>query len=276
LLTKLKIATTVLFVMAALGAGVATRTRDGQSQAGEPATAQRTTVLTGKKGLETPRRQSDKEAIQGLWKVVAWEADGWREPPEFSGVRITGDQIIIKSLKDKGGIDAITYRLDETQKPKHIDFVVSPGETKERVVPAGIYHLDHDRLVLCFYIGDKTRSRPTKFETHPGGELWLMVLRREKPIVSPEGGEKATGKEDPPQGERNAPVPTLAKESDPGKNPFLGLQGRVVKSPRTDEWEVELKIPKEHLGQVLSAFDRSRPRAGIYLLVEVLLPSSPT
>jgi RNA polymerase sigma factor (sigma-70 family) len=278
LLSKLKVATTVVLVMAVLGAGVATRARDGQSRAGEAATAQHKPSPKGKHVPESPKNQSDQEAIQGVWKIVAWEVNGWREPvADYAGVRITADTVFIKEK----GIDKLTeytYTLDPTHKPKRIDwvgteeFLKSEGglpreiETR-RFTLQGIYHLDGDNLTLCFHRADEKRNRPTKFETQPGNGGWLLVLQREQPLVTPEGGKRVAPKV-PPQHEGPA------TKGEPGKNAYLDLQGKVVKNQSTDGWEVELKIPKEHLGKVLSAFDPARPRPGIYVLV--LLPSSPT
>jgi RNA polymerase sigma factor (sigma-70 family) len=183
--TKLKIATAVLFLILVFGAGVVLQTRDRQSQAAEPAPRPKETVPLGN------RAQSDHEAIQGRWKVVAWEVDGWKESTaNLIGVKITGGRIFIKFKEDKGGVSEIPYRLDEAHRPKHIDWVEASGENKGKVVPAGIYHLEGDTLVLCFGAGNKVRQRPTKFETQPKDDSWLMVLQREDdiPIVSPDGG----------------------------------------------------------------------------------------
>jgi RNA polymerase sigma factor (sigma-70 family) len=179
LVSKLKIGTAVLFMMAALAAGVTIRTLDGQTQASDPATAQRATAATGEKTAGVPKPTSDQEAMQGRWKVVAWEANGWSEQNGYiQSVKITGDKMLLR-CKD-GVVDETLFRLDDSQKPKHIDWV--GNKKKGTVSSVGIYHVDGDRLVLCILNGEKKRGRPPRFETEPGDGLWLMVLEREKPI----------------------------------------------------------------------------------------------
>jgi RNA polymerase sigma factor (sigma-70 family) len=182
LLTKLKIATAILLVTATLVAGVATWMLDGQTQAGEPATGQNTTAPASREIPETAEPKNDRVAIQGRWKVVAVEIDGWNEPAVGAvAARITADRFV---LKYKDSLDEFTYKLDQTHKPKHIDC------EKEATGMKGIYHLDGDRLVLCF--GAEKAKRPTEFKTEPKSNLYLLVLQRDKPVVPPERSAKGS------------------------------------------------------------------------------------
>lgn len=192
LLSKLRIVTAILCVIALLGAGAALQTRDGQTQAGEPDAAQQAAALTGQKVPETPKPQSDKEAIQGRWKLVALEFNGWPEEPTedmFVGVKFADDKISFKVKH--GDIQEFSFTLDKTHKPKHLDLRDPSGKNKE-VLPC-IYHLDGDILVLCMtYDYSKIRKRPKEFKTEPGDKLWLMVFQREKLFVLPQGGGKVS------------------------------------------------------------------------------------
>jgi hypothetical protein len=56
--------------------------------------------------------------------------------------------------------------------------------------------------------------------------------------------------------------------------PLIRVGAVDLKKPKLSEWEIELKIPQKHVGQVLAAFDRSEP--GAELDVDLLLISQPT
>lgn len=143
-------------------------------------------IHCGIKGkAENRPARSDQEAMQGRWKVVGWETNGWSEPDGYyTAARISGDKIFFRLGKNReGDVQGYSFRLNEAQTPKQIDWVGTEGAIKGTVAPAGIYHLDGDRLVLCLLNASKERSRPTQFETEPGDGLWLIVLQREQPIV---------------------------------------------------------------------------------------------
>jgi hypothetical protein len=56
--------------------------------------------------------------------------------------------------------------------------------------------------------------------------------------------------------------------------PLLRIGATDVRSPKLGDWEIELKIPQKHAGQVLAAFDRMPP--GSELDVDLLLMMAPT
>jgi uncharacterized protein (TIGR03067 family) len=166
---------------------VAARRSQGQTQAAGTARAQNTAAPSSQNILEEAPRKTDKEAIQGRWTVVALEVDGWNEAAdEIRGVRITADRFFYKLKGDS--VEGSTYRLDQTQRPKHIDLAALPGEPRPLDVK-GIYFLDGDRLVLCFDM--QNGKRPLDFKTEPKSGMWLLVLQRDKRFVPPERG--ATG-----------------------------------------------------------------------------------
>jgi RNA polymerase sigma factor (sigma-70 family) len=194
LLSKLKIATVMILLAGVIAVG-------GGLLSYQPAGAQQGPAAKTGRGIkgkaENRPARSDQEAMQGRWKVVGWEVNGWSEPNGYyTAARIIGDKIFFRIGKDRvGDVQGYSFRLNEDQTPKQIDWVGTEGAIKGMVGPAGIYHLDGDRLVLCLLTPSKERSRPTQFETEPDDGLWLIVLQREQPIVplvSP-----ATGKQPP-------------------------------------------------------------------------------
>ena len=100
-----------------------------------------------------------------------------------------GKKLSEKELKDKdfktvfdgdsvtitvqGQSKELTYKLDPSQKPKHID-LVTPKEEVNR----GIYLLDGDTLKLC--ATDKPgEDRPTEFKSKEGSSVGLIVFKKQ-------------------------------------------------------------------------------------------------
>src|SRR5581483_6357849 len=73
---------------------------------------------------ERQRPKSDQEAIQGQWKVIDAEIGGWREPKvPIQGVKFVGDKLLFRDAS--GAIDELFFTLDETKKPKQIDWTAN-------------------------------------------------------------------------------------------------------------------------------------------------------
>jgi uncharacterized protein (TIGR03067 family) len=127
--------------------------------------------------------KGDLEKLQGLWNITALETDGNKLPVTmFSGAQmaIKGDQF--ESL----GMGAV-YRgkivLDEAEKPKHFDIVITEGHAKG-MTNHGIYEFKGDSWRLCL---DTTgKDRPKTFATRPLSGCALETLKR-----APEGSKLA-------------------------------------------------------------------------------------
>jgi uncharacterized protein (TIGR03067 family) len=82
----------------------------------------------------------------------------------------TADKVTIpaKDITQK----EVTYKLDPSQKPKHIDFLMP-----EDRIAKGIYLLDGDTLTVC--VSEKEDDeRPKEFESKEGSSIVLMKLKR--------------------------------------------------------------------------------------------------
>ncbi len=117
---------------------------------------------------------TDKDKLQGTWKVVSLEQGGKKLPEEqlkqislrlvFAGDRVT--------FKVPGQDQEGSYKIDSAQKPKHLDILLN-NEKGE-----GVYLLDGDTLTIC--AGKPGDPRPKEFVSKQGTEIGIMVLKREK------------------------------------------------------------------------------------------------
>ncbi len=127
---------------------------------------------------EDKAKKSDKETIQGEWKVDSAKANG-QEPQGAEGDQIKGATWTISADKITvtfNGEDRVsTYTVDPTAKPKAID-VMSEKEGTFK----GIYKLEGDTLTICASIQRGDNERPTAFESKEGSFTMLMVLKRVK------------------------------------------------------------------------------------------------
>jgi uncharacterized protein (TIGR03067 family) len=122
--------------------------------------------------------RSDKELLQGTWKVVKkvknGEAEDAKENPmtiKFSGD--TASATVGNETKGEG-----TFTIDESKKPKWITLAGTSGPNAGREFNA-IYELDGDTLKLAYGTGDNNKTRPKDFS---GKEREAMeVLERQKP-----------------------------------------------------------------------------------------------
>jgi uncharacterized protein (TIGR03067 family) len=130
---------------------------------------------SGQTMIVLKREKKDAKKIQGTWAVVSWQEDGNKalliEEPKLT---IKGDTITFEIGKEK---EKFTIELDETKKPKAIDFV--RGKDGKELAP-GIYELDEDNLKICYLDKGKDKKRPTEFTSESGSKTTLIVLKREK------------------------------------------------------------------------------------------------
>jgi uncharacterized protein (TIGR03067 family) len=118
--------------------------------------------------------KSDKERIQGAWRLVSMEKRGKKAPEkEFASMKLyfVGGEVFFLGDEDGG---RGTYRLNAKNQPSEIDFTPQPKDKEMN----GIYRLETDKLFLCFPERD-TGKRPMSFKPDDGDHV-LMVLERLK------------------------------------------------------------------------------------------------
>ena len=72
-------------------------------------------------------------------------------------------------------VDEGTYKIDDSESPKTITFVVTKGPNKGKTIQ-GIYELDKASLRICCDMSGK--ARPTKFESKPDTQSFLASYHR--------------------------------------------------------------------------------------------------
>jgi uncharacterized protein (TIGR03067 family) len=117
----------------------------------------------------------DRDTLEGAWKVVSCEADGWKMPPDA----FAGSSIVIKGTRftsfGMGAPYEGTIELDETKQPKAFDLLITGGHAAG-TRNLGIYKVDGDTWTICLAPGGK--RRPRTFTTRAGTGLALETLER--------------------------------------------------------------------------------------------------
>jgi uncharacterized protein (TIGR03067 family) len=126
--------------------------------------------------VDEPAKKDDKDPLQGAWRVAATEFDGRSVSPDTLKER----QIVFAGDKFKVVVSGdtkrtLTFTLDTSKTPKHIDIINS--EKQETAM--GIFALEKDELRLCY--GEPGDKRPTEFDSPAGKRIFLLTLKREKP-----------------------------------------------------------------------------------------------
>jgi uncharacterized protein (TIGR03067 family) len=129
--------------------------------------------------------KKEKEKLQGTWVVESAEVDG-NTIDDLKGVKMVfaGDKVTWRM----DGIDReVTYSIDPTKSPKHIDFTFEGKCVK--TVGKDVYQLEGDTLKVCNravsatfdkdgkLIEEKVAERPEKLDSKDG---ILLILKRHK------------------------------------------------------------------------------------------------
>jgi uncharacterized protein (TIGR03067 family) len=116
---------------------------------------------------------SDREKMQGKWKIVRCEFSG-RDDPQPVGVEdtITGE----KWLRPGRRTGEYRLKLDPSKDPKQVE--LSADRLGDETLK-GIYLLEGDKLTIC-YAYDPSSPRPTGFKTDDDSRVYLYVLERVK------------------------------------------------------------------------------------------------
>jgi RNA polymerase sigma-70 factor (ECF subfamily) len=160
--TKLKIAAALVVAIGVVcGGGLVLR---HQALADKPA------------GKEADKK-TDKEKLQGRWKLVSGEMGGKAADDLKEGTFVfKGDKVVTE--KPDGMTHSSDYTIDPTKKPKTIDVTPREGPEgeKDKTFP-GIYELDGDTLKICANGPDM--ERPTEFKSKEGTQIMLLTFKRE-------------------------------------------------------------------------------------------------
>jgi RNA polymerase sigma factor (sigma-70 family) len=200
LLTKLKIATVFILVVACVGVGggLAFQTQaaaDGRFTVEKAKPNEGVSdgnrvvrvvqggqqVADAGKGDKQPEK-SDAEKLRGTWVAISGEVGG-KQVPEAA---VKGFKMVFGdgkfTLETDGKSTEGTFKLNPAAKPKAIDTTVD-GKTA-----LAIYSLDGDKLKLCS--DEDGTNRPTEFATKASVRHVLLIFKREKPAAPDKGTVK--------------------------------------------------------------------------------------
>jgi uncharacterized protein (TIGR03067 family) len=122
-----------------------------------------------------PKEPKAAKALNGWWKPDSAVMAGKDLPREELKPRYLALSNGKYMLNQGDQVDEGTYKIDESENPKTISFVVTKGDTKGKTM-LGIYELDKGSLRICFDVSGKTR--PTKFESKPDTQSFLASYHR--------------------------------------------------------------------------------------------------
>ena len=131
-------------------------------------------------GAQNPAADQELKQLQGIWKVVAAEANGQKVPAEDLGRY----QLLIEPSGHMTAFrdGAITLQgsltLDPSRTPKTLDVTFTKGQQSGKTAQ-GIYELKDGALKVCR--ANPGQSRPAEFASPPGSGLTLIVYERAKP-----------------------------------------------------------------------------------------------
>jgi len=118
---------------------------------------------------------SDKEQLQGTWKIVHRQKNGQpEETGQGAAMKFTGDTI---TQSTDGNASEGTFTLDPTTNPKQITMTGATGEHAGAVFNA-IYELKGDALKIAYSTAQNAKARPKDFACGEGEGL--LVLERMK------------------------------------------------------------------------------------------------
>jgi uncharacterized protein (TIGR03067 family) len=130
-----------------------------------------------------PKQDKDKDPageLEGGWKMVLLFQNGEEVPSDLA----SNDELLVadNEYRTKLGatVEASTFKIDATKKPKAIDFTYTSGFSKGKTIK-GIYKIDGDDLTICRGLGPES-ERPDEFAAPTGSELMLVVWKRSKTV----------------------------------------------------------------------------------------------
>ena len=120
--------------------------------------------------------KTDKEKLQGTWKLVSLEADGEQGPAHIvAKLKLVFENDTLTFTPGEPGFTNYTFRVDPTTAPPSFDMTHADGTDKDKTMK-GLYSLEGDSLKICF---GKANERPKEM-TSKSGQM-MYVLKRDKP-----------------------------------------------------------------------------------------------
>jgi uncharacterized protein (TIGR03067 family) len=122
--------------------------------------------------------KKELKSLQGTWKVTALTHDGKEAPKdaiEKMVLMVKDDTYTLKMGGDEE--ESGTIKIDPSEKPKTIDFVIKKGKDKGKT-QQGIYALEGDNLKCC--MSEPGKDRPKALASKKESGHILVVLKREK------------------------------------------------------------------------------------------------
>jgi uncharacterized protein (TIGR03067 family) len=134
-------------------------------------------VLTANTSADDSTKD-DKKAFEGTWSLVSVEIN--MQPLEMD--KLKGAKLVIKGasysfMLGKTRLE-LTYEINPTKEPKHLDLTIVQGLEKGQTYHA-IYKLEGNRLTICRHT-EPGKARPSTFATEPASGLMLTVWQRDK------------------------------------------------------------------------------------------------
>ena len=133
--------------------------------------------------VSQPKKDEVKDPaleLQGGWKMVLLFVSGEEVPADQAQ---SGELVVVDDeYRPKLGatVEASTFKIDATKKPKAIDFTYTSGFSKGKTIK-GIYKIDGDDLTICRGLSPE-KDRPDEFAAPTGSELLLVVWKRSKTV----------------------------------------------------------------------------------------------
>jgi uncharacterized protein (TIGR03067 family) len=122
-----------------------------------------------------PKADKTNKALNGWWKPDSGVMAGKQLSSEDLKPRYLSLGNGNYMLNQGDQVEEGTYKVDESENPKTITFVVTKGSDKGKTIQ-GIYEFDKRLLRICFDASGKTR--PAQFESKPGTDLFLASYHR--------------------------------------------------------------------------------------------------
>lgn len=135
-------------------------------------------LLTCVSPVHTPATPTDKELLQGTWKMTAVEVEGKKLPMDGlaeARLVVTGNDYVFTLGKVKL---ELVFTLAPCETPKHIDLAVAKGPDKGKTLH-GIYVLDGDTYKICRHT-QPGKGRPYKFDSSADNGWMIVEWRRVK------------------------------------------------------------------------------------------------
>jgi RNA polymerase sigma factor (sigma-70 family) len=188
LMTKLKIATAILMVVALGAAGLSSSSLSRRAEASSPAKgieeAKPTMGEVQARGStdhrDGPGPEQEMKTLEGTWAITDGSEGGQRATAEqkekgLGRVVIKGDRMTVKPLHSSGPGTTFMFSVDPSKSPKLIGLIPLNDKNEEdenQMIRLGIYELNGGTLTIC-----AGADRPDNFEMEPGSKRDLLVLK---------------------------------------------------------------------------------------------------